>query len=353
MYNGRSPVSSSVPVVRAPGYIGPLIPENAWPLRYLAAVIVVAGTVAMRAVLAPTLGTQAPLLPFVLTVFVSAYLGGRGPALLAGALAPLAATVWFTAWPHDAAPVQWASHVAFFLLIGGLAALLMGELQRSARGHLLAARAAAESAERASESAAHMRLIADAMPALISYIGPDRIYRFANRMYEKWFDVPAGTVAGREVRHVLGEEAWKHIGPRLDRAFKGERVFFEQEMPFDSGMREIAAHYIPDIGPGRAGTRLLRAGRGHLGPQADRAHAARNGPSQGRLPRHAGARAAQSAHTHPQRGAHPRRGQADPAPCRRSAELLERQASHLTHLVDDLLDVARSRAGAWSCGASR
>jgi hypothetical protein len=98
-----------VPEARAPGYIGPLIPDKRWPLRYFTAFLVVAATVAMRAVLAPSLGTQAPLLPFVLTVFVSAYLGGRGPALLAAVLAPVAATFWFTAWPHDAPPCSWAN----------------------------------------------------------------------------------------------------------------------------------------------------------------------------------------------------------------------------------------------------
>jgi len=303
------------------------------------------GTVLTRASLAPLLGTQAPLLPFVLTVFVSAYLGGRGPALLASFLAPLAATIWFTAWPHDAPPVQWASHVAFFLLIGTLAALLMGEVQRSARAQLLAARAAAENAERASESAAHLRLITDAMPALISYIDPDRIYRFANRMYEKWFDLPAGTVAGSHVRDVLGEEAWKHIGPRLERAFRGERVFFEQDMPFDSGMREIAAHYIPDVGPDgqvrgcfalvedisgrkRAERALREVDRRKDNFLAMLAHELRNPLAPIRNVAHILGR-----------------GQADPVTIRRSAELLERQASHLTHLVDDLLDVARITRG--------
>ena len=233
--------------IGTPGHIGPLIPADAWPLRYAVATLVVMATVLLRASLAPALGTQAPLLPFVLTVFLSAYLGGRGPALLASFLTPVAATIWFTAWPHDAPPTQWAAHVIFFLLIGALAAWLMGELQSSARAQLVATRAAAENAERATQSEGRMRLIADAMPALISYISPDRIYRFANRTYEKWFDVPADAVSGRHVREVLGEEAWKHIGPRLDRAFRGEHVFFEQEMPFDSGTREIAAHYIPDV----------------------------------------------------------------------------------------------------------
>jgi PAS domain S-box-containing protein len=337
--------TARLPDTGAPVYIGPLIPGSARPLRYAAAAIVVMGTVLMRASLAPALGTQAPLLPFVLTVFLSAYLGGRGPALLASFLTPVAATIWFTAWPHDAPPMQWAAHVAFFLLIGALSAWLMGELQTSARAQLLATRAAAENAERATQSEGHMRLIADAMPALISYIGPDRIYRFANRTYEKWFDVPAEDVTGRHVREVLGEEAWKYIGPRLDRAFRGEHVFFEQELPFDSGMREIAAHYIPDVDVDghvrgcfalvedisarkRAERALREMDRRKDDFLAMLAHELRNPLTPIRNVAHILGR-----------------GQSDPVTIRRSAELLERQASHLTQLVDDLLDVARITRG--------
>ena len=101
------------PEVRAPAYIGPLIPPELWPLRYAAALAVVAATVALRAAWRPLLGTQAPLLPFVLAVFVSAYLGGRGAGLLASVLTPLAATFWFTTWPHDAPPLQWG-HTSCF-----------------------------------------------------------------------------------------------------------------------------------------------------------------------------------------------------------------------------------------------
>ena len=95
----------------------PVDSARKWPLRYAVAIAVVAVTVALRMGLAPLLGTQAPLLPFVLAVFVSAYLGGRGAGLLASVLTPVAATFWFTAWPHDAPPMQWGAHVLFFLLI--------------------------------------------------------------------------------------------------------------------------------------------------------------------------------------------------------------------------------------------
>ena len=331
--------------LRGPDYLGPAIAARLWPLRYLAAFIVIAATLLMRAILAPTLGTQAPLLPFVLTVFVSAYLGGRGPALFASVLSPVAATLWFTAWPHDAPPLQWAAHVVFFMLVGALAAVLMGELQRSVREQALATRAAADNARMAEESAARMRLIADAMPALIAYIGPDRLYRFANRMHEKWFDMPQARIAGHHVREVLGAELYELMEPRLERALDGEHVFFEQEMPFAAGVREISAHYIPDMDvDGRvrgcfaliedvsARKRAERAMR-ELDRRKDDflamlAHELRNPLTPIRNVAHILARGNPSAET-----------------VRRSSELLERQATHLTHLVDDLLDVARITRG--------
>src|SRR4029079_7446074 len=111
-------------------YIGPLLSEDAVALRYSSAIMVMLVIAGIRAMLAPLLGTQAPLLPFVLGVFVCAYLGGRGPALVASVLTPILATFFFTEWPHDGPPTQWIAHVAFFLLIAVLSSVLMHELQK-------------------------------------------------------------------------------------------------------------------------------------------------------------------------------------------------------------------------------
>lgn len=125
------------PVARLPAlahaHIGPIIPAHATVLRYSAAIGVVLAIFAARAFLAPLLGLQAPLLPFVLGVLACAYLGGRGPALLASALTPVLATFWFTGWPHDAPPFQWVAHVTFFLLLAILTALMMHALQEAMR----------------------------------------------------------------------------------------------------------------------------------------------------------------------------------------------------------------------------
>lgn len=128
-------------------HIGPIIPGHATVFRYSAAVGVVLVIFAVRAVLAPLVGLQAPLLPFLLGVLISAYLGGRGPALLASAITPVLATLWFTSWPQDAPAFQWLAHVTFFLLLAVLTAWMMHALQEAVRH-------ADESALRA-ESAAH------------------------------------------------------------------------------------------------------------------------------------------------------------------------------------------------------
>src|SRR6478609_2281030 len=96
-----APLTTATP---APANIGPLLRDG----FAVAVVLAIAG---IRALLAPLLGTQAPLLPFVLGVFVAAYIGGRGPATLASVLTPLLATFWFTNWPHDAPATQWIAHV--------------------------------------------------------------------------------------------------------------------------------------------------------------------------------------------------------------------------------------------------
>jgi signal transduction histidine kinase/ActR/RegA family two-component response regulator len=130
--------------------IGPVIPRHAIWLRYGVALGVVLAVFLLRWALSPFLGVQAPLLPFLLGVLLCAYLAGRGPALLASAVTPVLATLWFTRWPEDAPPAQWLSHVAFFLVVAAIGTLMMDALQ-------VAVRRATQNARRAEQAAAALR----------------------------------------------------------------------------------------------------------------------------------------------------------------------------------------------------
>ncbi len=91
-----------------------------------------------------------------------------------------------------------------------------------------------------------LRLIADALPVLIAFIGADHVYRFANEAYDDWFFVPAGQIVGRDVRDLLGPDAYAARQPFIDRALGGEPVTFEMDWPHRDGCHRVAEiRYLP------------------------------------------------------------------------------------------------------------
>lgn len=95
---------------------------------------------------------------------------------------------------------------------------------------------------------AFLRLLTDAVPALISYVDASLHYRMVNRAYERWFGHPAQEIEGRAVREVLGKAAWKKVAPNMHLALAGESVEYEVELPYkDGGTRWVHISYLPDI----------------------------------------------------------------------------------------------------------
>lgn len=98
-------------------------------------------------------------------------------------------------------------------------------------------------------SESRLRLLTDAVPALISYVDAQQRYAFANKAYEVWFGRSSEAVRGRHVREVLGEPAYAKIRPHLERALSGHREIFEVEIPHRTGgVRCMDVTYVPDIG---------------------------------------------------------------------------------------------------------
>ena len=97
---------------------------------------------------------------------------------------------------------------------------------------------------------AELRLIADAVPALISYIDGEQRYRFVNQAYADWFGRSREAVQGRTVREVVGAEAYEVVADHLGKALAGERAVFQTVLPSrDGAARFVDAQYIPHLGP--------------------------------------------------------------------------------------------------------
>jgi len=107
-----------------------------------------------------------------------------------------------------------------------------------------------ESALRRSEK--QLRLITNALPALVAYIDIRHRYRFNNYAYESWYDIPYQQIKGRQVSDIVSLGVYQQILPYLEQALTGESVTFESEMIQSSGQRLWASiSYIPDIQDGQ------------------------------------------------------------------------------------------------------
>ena len=94
------------------------------------------------------------------------------------------------------------------------------------------------------ESREKLNLVIDSVPALISYVGADERYQFANQSYDDWFGYQ---VNGKKVEEVLGRSTYQEISKYIDAVLKGERVNFELELKHrDGGIRFVDTSYVPD-----------------------------------------------------------------------------------------------------------
>jgi diguanylate cyclase (GGDEF)-like protein/PAS domain S-box-containing protein len=181
-------------------------------------------------------GGHRRLLPFVapLVIIVGALmvLIVAGMELLAAARAYVAGAAEM--WTKDVM-VHGLLAVAVALII---AAVLMGQraLQRIA---------AAEAAVRESEE--RLRLVANNVPALISYLDREQRYRFGNRTYDDWFGIAHAQMHGRTLAEVFGAEAYDRMRPSIERVLAGEEVEFEFTTAAGGRQRTLQVSCVPQL----------------------------------------------------------------------------------------------------------
>jgi PAS domain S-box-containing protein len=91
-----------------------------------------------------------------------------------------------------------------------------------------------------------LRLVTDAVPALIAFVDSDQRYRFNSRGYEAWFGQPATEIYGKSVREVLGEVIYEGLRPYIEQVLTGQQVTFESQVPYrEGGTRYVSVIYVP------------------------------------------------------------------------------------------------------------
>jgi PAS domain S-box-containing protein len=95
-----------------------------------------------------------------------------------------------------------------------------------------------------SEDEKKLRLITDAIPALVSYMDSNRVYRFSNRAYEDWFGSRSD---GKKMEDFLGQAVYKTIVAYVDETLSGRVVHYQTEIPYSTGPRFVDATYVPDV----------------------------------------------------------------------------------------------------------
>ncbi|MEO1200176.1 MAG: PAS-domain containing protein [Pseudomonadota bacterium] len=109
-------------------------------------------------------------------------------------------------------------------------------------------RAVTERTRELSDSEARLRLITDAVPALIAYIDHDAAYRFANRRYANWFGFSIDTILGQPIEAVIEQPLLGEIEPHIRQALRGAAVSYEYRRTGPDGTTaDMRSTLIPDV----------------------------------------------------------------------------------------------------------
>ncbi|HET6552479.1 MAG TPA: EAL domain-containing protein [Dyella sp.] len=84
-------------------------------------------------------------------------------------------------------------------------------------------------------------------PALITYIGRDRRFRFINATHKAWLGLDPERIVGRSVDEVLDPWSIEQAGACLEKAFGGEPAVYEGELFPGTARRYVHGNFQPDL----------------------------------------------------------------------------------------------------------
>ena len=95
-------------------------------------------------------------------------------------------------------------------------------------------------------NAEELHLVANAVPALLSYVDLEARYVWCNEGYRLAFGYTSDQIRGRHIREVLGISGWETVRPHVTRALSGDAVSYEIEVRIkDGSIRLGQASLVP------------------------------------------------------------------------------------------------------------
>jgi len=116
-----------------------------------------------------------------------------------------------------------------------------------------------ERAREQAQSGERLRMIANNIPAFVSYIDREHRYQFVNASYQDFFGHKPEELIGKTLREVWGDALYQHLKPKIDEALAGLPVHFEPIYDGPKGRRSLKITYFPDYGDGTGDVRGVYA----------------------------------------------------------------------------------------------
>jgi PAS domain S-box-containing protein len=91
-----------------------------------------------------------------------------------------------------------------------------------------------------------IRMLADNLPALISYIDHEQRFSFCNAFLGEVFGIDPDELLGRTMLEVRGARRYAQIKDKIEAVLRGERVGFEGEEVVGERVYRYQTNYIPD-----------------------------------------------------------------------------------------------------------
>jgi PAS domain S-box-containing protein len=96
------------------------------------------------------------------------------------------------------------------------------------------------------ESERELRLITDAVPAVITYTDADERMRFCNIAMARLVERPPETIVNRTMREIFGDDGYRALEPHVRLALAGEDVHFEHtRVKADGDLLDFSMKYLP------------------------------------------------------------------------------------------------------------